>query len=168
MRKRILPSVLLIFLLAISGSVSAQTFYGYDVVSLKLKSPVTVQEGDASRTFNEVFIVRLRGEFPPQSKAAFEFFIGPYQVLDWGRMKDGVFFKIYGEDRLRSLSGKPFLYRSNNSEIVNCGLTFVPEDFTPFKSIDETEAFEPLERKTNYLGVFALLLGVVPPGFVVR
>jgi len=159
MLKRDLLYVLVLASLFIFPQLSAaQIIYGYDVVQVKLKSPVTVREGESSHIYNDVFLVRLRGDFPPHDKTAFEFFIGPNQMVDWGRMKDGVYFKIYREDRLRSLSGMPIMYRSNHSDIVNSGMTFVPEEFTPFKIVSETEAFEPLSRKTNHLGLVFLLL----------
>lgn len=92
-----------------------------------------------------VYVVRIYAELP-QTSMAIDLFIGDLQICEYYSCKDGVFFKVYGDDNLKRYYGKPIRFVFDKTE-YNLEISFPDEKETlPFKqNSEQTKALPKLK-----------------------
>jgi hypothetical protein len=144
-------SIALVLILAALASVAAAqepakaVLKSYDVTLIKLDAPVTrANESGMKIALDQVYLVRLRGEFPVNSAKPMELYLGDKKIGEFGSWPGGIYFILLDKASLDAFTGKDFGYRMGGKKTLPLGAKFEPAKFDLTKAIPEKEAIARL------------------------
>lgn len=110
---------------------------GYEIRVQEFKKPFErIDEKGAMRRYSKAYVVHVRGSFGEPRAIPVEVYIGDYKVPEYGGTKDGIYFKIYDEELLQRLNGKPFGFGFENQKVKTFEVRFEPSKNRPFKKYE--------------------------------
>ena len=133
--------VLLLVLVALPIAASAQErrrgleIRSYEIALADLERPETRVTDGVRRTFEQVYIVELEGDFGAFGAIPVDVYIGDHRIEEYGGTRDGIYFKVYDEALLDRLEGQPFAYGFEGRKVETLDLRFTARDRRPFKRI---------------------------------
>ena len=133
--------VLLLVLLALPIAASAQErrrgveIRSYEIALADLDHPETRIADGVRRTFSQVYIVELKGDFGEIGAIPVDVYIGDHKIEEYGGTHDGIYFKVYDEALFDRLEGQPFAYGFEGEKVETLDLRFTARDRRPFKRI---------------------------------
>ena len=93
---------------------------GYTLHYVKLPFPYTPaeQQQGAKKTYTRAWLVRFELEnMPTELSLQTDFFIGKYQIPEYGGWKKGIYFRIYDPADFEKLYGNEILIRSTFDKV---------------------------------------------------
>ncbi|NNK88950.1 MAG: hypothetical protein HKO90_11765 [Flavobacteriaceae bacterium] len=108
---------------------------GYDLKLVKLDYPVMINES----SYETAWIIKLNlSDMPTYYSERIDFFLGDYQIPEYGGWEGGIYFKVYDEELLRRLNNAEFHCRlPGSSEAVSLDSRFELPDLGSLEMIDE-------------------------------
>ena len=112
----------------------------YDVVIMELKKPKrALDANNQMQVYNECYIVKLKGKFPPYDAEMMNLTIGDENIREFSATESLLYFKIYDPAILQRLTGKRFRYRFRSRDRVDFGMVFRPNMRKPLPRIKSTQ-----------------------------
>jgi hypothetical protein len=135
--------VLLLVLLALPAAAPAQErprdieIRSFEIALADLDRPETRTDADGvKRTFGQVYIVELKGDFGEPGAIPVDVYIGDHKIEEYGGTRDGIYFKVYDEALFDRLEGKRFAYGFEGQKVETLDLRFTARGRKPFKRIN--------------------------------
>jgi len=95
---------------------------GYEVIHLQLAEPLhRLDAAGRPATVSEAYLVRLEVGKPKGWDELVRFYVGDYQVPEYGGWERGIYFKIYDPGLLTRLAGGELRYRIGGGELHGFG-----------------------------------------------
>jgi hypothetical protein len=118
------------------------TLHGQEVLRLELEQPVRAPDmGGIQRTYTSAWLVRLQVDRPGFADETVYFYIGEFQVPEYGGWEKGIYFKVYDPAFLTSLRGKQLRYRIGHTEVQSFDRTLEIPDLEKVPVRQERELF---------------------------
>ena len=114
---------------------------GIELHKVKLAAPHKMRDKDQKeRTFDQAWVVLLsfKNRLPVRN-ARTDIYIGDYLVPEYGGHKNGVYFKIYDENLLRSLNDQEVSIAVGGKKKQSLGRKFSSADYARL-SVEEESA----------------------------
>jgi hypothetical protein len=112
----------------------------YDISVQEFDKPFTkIDEKGVKRSYKKAYVVRLRGNFGEIGAIPVDIFVGDYRIPEYGGTKDGIYFKIYDDELLEKLEGKPLGYGFQGQKVETLDIQFRPSTLKPFKKLDKKQ-----------------------------
>jgi hypothetical protein len=97
----------------------------YSIEKKALTAPQAARDAaGAERSFNAVYLVKVKGVVPTNYALPVQLFVGDIPVREYGATKDGIYFKVYDPRVLKQMHGKPFRYAAAGSAARQTALVF--------------------------------------------
>lgn len=121
----------------------------YEIVVLELPKPLVKVYADGQRrSYTEVYVVRVKGNFLTHLSDAPFIFVGDHLISEYGGTEDGIYFKIYGDSLLDYLDGNSFGYGYDGQLQDTVSVRFMPDTLRPFRRVkDLSELTKPNGEK---------------------
>jgi len=108
----------------------------YEIALADLERPETrLDAKGVKRTFGQVYIVELKGDFGEPGAIPVDIYIGDHKIEEYGGTRDGIYFKVYDEALFDRLEGQPFAYGFEGQRVGALDLRFTTRGQRPFKRI---------------------------------
>ncbi|HPM75695.1 MAG TPA: hypothetical protein PK961_01295 [bacterium] len=139
-------TLLVLALLLIAATVAAQEtnvkFTGYDIALIKLSQPYQTRTAAGEMvTYEQAYLVRVKGEFPLNGARLMELYIGEERIAEYGGYPGGLYFLLFTKDQLDKLAGRTIGYRlDHDGPIVRTAHVFTPALFKLDKPLSEKKA----------------------------
>jgi hypothetical protein len=122
---------------------------GYELIHLQLAQPLRrLDAAGRPVTFSDAYLVRLEVAKPQGWDELVRFYVGDYQVPEYGGWERGIYFKIYEPALLTRLAGGELRYRIGSGDRHSFGkrLEVPPLDRIPLRKEAEVFPRRPAPR----------------------
>ena len=93
----------------------------------------------AVKEYTTAFLVRLQVERPRSMGPVVRFYVGDYEVPEYGGWKKGIYFKVYDPAQLKKLTGQELQYSYRTAERRSLKARLEVPDLEKLKLQDERE-----------------------------
>lgn len=116
--------------------------HGQEVLRIELEQPFrSADEHGVSKSYSSAWLVRLQVDRPDFFGEAVRFYVGDFEVPEYGGWEKGIYFKVYDRALLTRLRGRELRYRIGHTRVQSFSQSFDVPDLETLPLRQERELF---------------------------